>query len=169
MKHHSLLACLLIITAVLVACNKHGLTHADDFYKSYIAFSDFKRSSHDSYRYTVTGGSWVGYGWQTTITVTGGKVTQRSYSFTPTPGRSYTPKQWTENENEIGTHRDGDEAVTLDVIYGKAETEWLRKRDGASVYFETKNNGMISTAGYVMNGCQDDCFVGIYISKIEAL
>jgi len=44
-----------------------------------------------------------------------------------------------------------------------------KKRKDASVYFEAKNNGMISSCGYVQDGCMDDCFNGINIASIGLL
>jgi hypothetical protein len=77
---------------------------------------------------------------------------------------------WTENENEINTHREmAAAAITLDEVYEKARTEWLIKRKDVNVYFETKNNGMISSCGYVNKGCMDDCFNGIRIAYIQPL
>ena len=78
--------------------------------------------------------------------------------------------EWTENEAEIGTHKNqGAEALTLDEIYNKAENEWLIKRKNGKAYFESENNGLISSCGYVVNGCMDDCFVGIRIEIIGVL
>ena len=138
-------------------------------------WQDFKKSTGNSYRYMVVGGSWVGTGWQTVITVTGGRVTQRYYKYTSARRDStmvpIQPVEWTEKENEIGTHTQTAAAdpVTLDVIYDKAKTDWLRKRDGVTTYFETKNEGMISSCGYVPDGCQDDCFTGIDIAYVQPL
>ncbi|MGY5355583.1 hypothetical protein [Wenyingzhuangia sp. IMCC45467] len=57
----------------------------------------------------------------------------------------------------------------MDEIYEKAKQDWLIKRKEVLVYFETDNNGLISTCGYVPKNCMDDCFLGITIKSIEAL
>jgi len=79
--------------------------------------------------------------------------------------------QWTEAESELGIHESSPASriQTLDEIYQTARTQWLKKRDDAQVSFEANNNGMISSAGFVPNGCMDDCFSGISIQSIEAL
>ena len=69
----------------------------------------------------------------------------------------------------MNTHVNGGTSLTLDEIYEKARTEWLLKRKDATSYFEAKNDGMISSCGYVNNNCADDCFVGITINLIERL
>ena len=61
----------------------------------------------------------------------------------------------------------GEAPLTFDQIYEKARTEWLVKRENATTYFEAENNGLISKCGYVDDGCQDDCFIGIQISSIK--
>ncbi|MBA6153817.1 hypothetical protein [Gelidibacter maritimus] len=79
--------------------------------------------------------------------------------------------EWTENENELNSHESSiaADALTLDQIYNKAETDWLIKRKNSTSYFESKNNGLISTCGYVEKDCMDDCLVGITIKSINVL
>src|SRR5690606_14714819 len=79
--------------------------------------------------------------------------------------------QWTETEADLGIHEQTPASAiqTLDEVYETARTVWLKKRHDADVSFEAKNNGMISSAGFVPNGCMDDCFSGISIRLIEAL
>jgi len=173
MKRPIIFACLLVMTAFFFSCHKSNLNYEKDFNKSYNAWLSFKETSGNSYRYSVTGGSWTGFGWQTTITVTDGKVTERHYKLAPPPGSTVTipadKLEWTETGNEIGTHDGSAAALTLDEVYERARTEWLVKRSGAKTYFEAKNNGMLSSCGYVKDGCVDDCFTGISISSIQAL
>ena len=115
--------------------------------------------------------SWTGTSSETTITVSNGKVTKREFRYTVT---KYLPDnfpkeelEWVENENELNTRaHSGAAALTLDEIYTKAKSEWLIKRENAKTYFEAKNNGLISSCGYVEDGCADDCFNGIRISYI---
>lgn len=77
--------------------------------------------------------------------------------------------EWTERKVELGTHVSSPAASlwTLDQIYSKAKEEWLSPRDNVTTYFETKNDGLISTAGFVDNNCADDCFVGVSIKSIS--
>ncbi len=81
--------------------------------------------------------------------------------------------QWTENENNLGKLGAkvgyASQIRTLDEIYKLAETDWIIKRKNAKLYFETKNNGMISLAGYVEGNCQDGCFNGVNIKSIQAI
>jgi len=164
---------LLLIGILLTSCEKSNLNYENSFESSYQEWLSFKKTSGNSYHYVVTGGSVFGPGWQTDITVTHGKVTQRHFKFTSVTGLGNIPSEaleWTENENEINSHTtSGAEVLTLDQVYEKARTEWLIKRKDAKAYFETKNNGLISTCGYVPDGCMDDCFVGINIAAIGSL
>lgn len=79
--------------------------------------------------------------------------------------------EWTERKVELGTHTSTPAANlwTLDEVYQNAKDTWLSKRNDAKVYFETENNGMISSVGFVINNCQDDCFNGINIKWITKL
>lgn len=164
---------LLLIGILFTSCEKSNLNYENSFESSYQEWLSFKQTSGNSYHYVVSAGSVFGPAWQTDITVTNGKVTQRHFKYTSVDGMVNVPAEvleWTENENEINSHtHSGAAALTLDQIYEKARTEWLIKRKDASVYFEAKNNGLISSCGYVPDGCMDDCFNGINISSVGLL
>jgi len=166
--------CILLFTGVLLfsSCENEDFNYQSNFEKSYKEWLSFKSSSGNSYSYVAAGGSVFGPAWQTTITVSNGKVTQRHFKYTSTSGMINVPPQvveWTENGTEISSHTSGAAAWTLDEVYDKARNEWLIKRESAKVYLETKNNGLISSCGYVEDGCMDDCFWGINITSIKAL
>ena len=173
MKNKIYLFTLLLIGSLLSSCNSEDLEHQDQFETSQKTWLNFKEYSNDSYKYTVTNSSWIGFSWETIITVKNGIVFQRDFEYTTTESLSTDIQpdelQWTETDSEIGTHENGAEPITLDEIYNKAQNDWLIERNNATTYFETENNGMISTCGYVENGCADDCFIGIQINNIEGL
>jgi hypothetical protein len=165
-KKRTLLFALMLGMFALVSCEKEELQYKKQFEKSYRTWLDFKTASGNSYRYKLSGSSWNGFSWKATITVTDGKVTQR-YFRSEYEGQI---TEWTENENETGSH-DAFPAppLTLDEIYGNARNEWLIKRAGAQLFFETDNNGLISLCGYVENDCADDCFTGVRITEVEGV
>ncbi|KAA2243805.1 hypothetical protein F0L74_15125 [Chitinophaga agrisoli] len=173
MKLSIYLFTLLLMGTLFVSCDKSDINYENDFDKSYKAWENFKASSQNSYRYMVVFGSWTGYGTETIITVKNGQVTGRSFvgkGFVN--GQNTTPtvvEEWTEDESSINTHEKGAAAITLDEIYNKAKTDYLLKRDDARTYFETNNNGMISSCGYTPENCADDCFNGVTIQYIEKL
>lgn len=175
MKHPIISTCLLLMSTLLISCHKSNINYEGDFAKSYKEWLSFEKGSGNSYRYMVVGGSWIGLSWETIITVTDGKITQRYYKLTPPSGNPTNipagQLEWTENGNEINTHPQpgAAAAITLDQVYEKARTEWLIKRRNARTYFEAKNNGMLSSCGYVNDGCADDCFIGINIAYIQPL
>lgn len=72
----------LVIATAFSACKKEDFEYEDEFNRSYKTWLDFKTSSGDSYRYTVTGATWTGSVWETTITVKKGVVTQRDFLYT---------------------------------------------------------------------------------------
>lgn len=174
MKNRIYFITLLLVSSLFFSCSSDDdLNHQNDFEKSQKAWLDFKESSNNSYKYVVYGGSvFTSYGWETTLTVSNGKIVQRDFKYTGKTENIPSDKlEWTEKENEINTHEGSGAAspLTLDEIYEKAKTQWLVKRKNANAYFESENNGMISKCGYVENGCMDDCFAGIAIKNIVAL
>lgn len=176
MKSRIYLITVLLIGNLMASCEKSDLEYEDDFQNSRNAFLDFKESSNNSYKYVVLGGSvFTSYGWETTITVSNGTITERHFRYTSNTELPDTiPEEeveWTENEGEINNREftGAAEALTLDELYDKAQKQWLLKRDNAKVYFEAENNGLMSTCGYVEEGCMDDCFNGITIKSIQEL
>lgn len=174
MKKNFYIIALLLINICLFSCsNDDDLNYQNDFEKSKSAWLDFKASSNNSYQYVVSGSSFVlPSHWETTITVSNGIVIQRDFTYINPPENMPEEDQyWTEDQYELNTHATFMAAspVTLDEIYNKAESEWLIKRKNTSTYFETANNGLISTCGYSEKGCMDDCFTGIRIKSITRL
>ncbi len=164
---------LLFVGTSFTGCKKENVTYKSDFEKSQNEWKNFKKTSGNSYQYTVLRSSWVGMSWQTIITVKNGKVVQRNFKWiVPADWTQDIPedqREWTENEREINTHKESGaaDAITLDEVYARAKNDWLKKRDNVTTYFEAKNNGLISSCGYRDNNCADDCFVGINITSIS--
>lgn len=172
MKRNIYVYLLLLIGITLASCKKSDITNEDDYNKSHQSWVSFKASSNNSYRYTVNTTSWIGTSSETKITMKNNKAVHRSFTASAIDRdthKSAVYLTWEEDESNINTHAGAATALSLDEIYQKAKSEWLLKRADAKTYFETANNGMISSAGYQENNCADDCFVGIHISAIEKI
>ncbi|MCF8716422.1 hypothetical protein JM658_16460, partial [Joostella atrarenae] len=173
MNNKIYLIALLVFGCTLNSCDSDDLEYQSEFETSKKYWLDFKESSNNSYKYTVTNSSWVGNSSKTTISIKNGAVVQRDFELNIVEGTSeyneFDEIEWTETGSEIGTHENGADPITLDEIYDKAQNEWLIERSNTTTYFETENNGMISTCGYVYDNCADDCFIGVNIKNIEAL
>jgi hypothetical protein len=146
-----------------------------EFDISYEKFVAFKAQSNNSYFY-VANRSYAFFGdrTETKITVKNGKVVKREYTMWTNPNATGTvvKETWIEKDDSLNTHENtrADEALTLDQVYAKAKSTWLNvdKKEN-EVYFDAKNDGLISSAGYSAKGCQDDCFNGIHIKEVSAL
>lgn len=168
---------LLIHSAIITfSCSSDNeINYKSDFEISKTVWKSFKKSSDNSYQYTVVGQSWTGTAWITTIKVKDGIISNRHFKYTsPESTIDYVPqeeREWAENYNEINSHSlsPAAEAITLDEVYLKAETEWLINRKNTTTYFKAENNGLISYCGYVEDNCEDDCFIGIKIENISPL
>ncbi|MBC9911580.1 hypothetical protein [Chitinophaga varians] len=175
MKNNIYTLILLLTCVLFVACKKDKIEHQGDFKRSYNTWLDFKGATGDSYRYKIESGSWTGFANEMIVTVKAGKVIHRSFVARHFGDRSTQPPQiiidktWEEDETTLNTHTEVPKSMTLDEVYEMARQEWLKKREGATTYFEANNNGMISNCGYVPDGCQDDCFTGISITLIERI
>ncbi|MXV16319.1 hypothetical protein [Hufsiella ginkgonis] len=59
-----------------------------------------------------------------------------------------TGSSWTETGSDIGSHKEGHEALTPDQVYRKAKKRWMKMSvEENEICFEAKNDGMISAAG----------------------
>lgn len=191
------IASLLFFMTFLSSCSGEQFEHKSEFEKSTQKWNAFKQESKNSYKYTVVGGSWTGVSWSTNVVVKDGQVIERSFRYLSfrdykRPDEGWTEEivqsmldkhqgnqnakeflatlEWTERDIELGINNNSPAAAvyTIDQIYDKAKSEWLAKQEeGATYYFETKNNGIISLCGFVPNNCMDDCFIGINISSVE--
>ncbi|MEO8819763.1 MAG: hypothetical protein ABI267_07870 [Ginsengibacter sp.] len=148
MKIKLCLFSLLCTSLAFTSCKKNDFSHQSDFEKSYNEWLKFKGTSANSYRYTVSGGSWSVIGWHTIITISEGEVVKRYYKLSFPAGWTGTipgddTTEWTENENKINSHENTSaaEPITLDDIYQKARNNWLKKRSNSKIYFEATNNG----------------------------
>ncbi|WP_183559429.1 hypothetical protein [Mucilaginibacter sp. SP1R1] len=174
MKKLSLFAIVIILISI-ASCKKDDIANESPFNKSYNAWISYKGSVNNSYNYTINNGSVFGYGTETKIEVSNGKIISRDFTATQlrrdgTNNRDIVAN-WHEETSSLNTHGDqGAQLLTLDDVYMKARTIWLKAdTKNNDIYFEARNNGMISNCGYVPKGCQDDCFTGISISAISAL
>ncbi len=162
---------MLIALTIFVSCKKdEGVV--DDYGKSLNTWKAFKSSVNNSYEYGVVTSSWTGQSTETVLSIKNGQVVQRSYTSKSIDGASGAITigvRWTEDLGQLNTHREGAEILTLDEVYVKAKKKWLVNNKDTETYFEAKNQGMLSTAGYVENGCMDDCFSGIKIGFIRKL
>lgn len=159
----------LFIALSFLSCKKDVIQ--SDFAKSRDTWQDFKKESNNNYSYTVATYSWTGSSSNTVITVSNGVVAGRNFKAYRTDGQTgqkTEQESWTEIAATLNSHTGGAEAITLDAVYEKAATVWLKADPKQNtISFEAKNNGMISGCGYIPNGCMDDCFIGITITEIS--
>jgi len=146
---------------------------------SYNTWLDFKQSHGNSYVFVMIfdQGS-INNHFIITTKVQNGVVVARdfvSYKFVADPPNTVAKKdttdQWHEEGATLNTHQDGGPLMTLDYIYTHAKTDWLNVDPTQNyLYFETKNQGLISKCGSIGIFCMDDCYFGIQdISSITPL
>lgn len=72
----------LLVITLFAACEKSTIEHESRFERSYEAWLNFRETSGNNYRYEVSGGTWAGSSWLTTITVRNGNVIKRDFRYT---------------------------------------------------------------------------------------
>ena len=149
---------------------------AKDYSESLQLWASYKVSVQNTYTYTVLRPSSTGTNSETKITVINGIVTKRDYVYyqydmSTGTGTRIVLKEWHEAPANLGAHVDeGAALLTIDDVYAQAKNVWLKADPNTNdIYFEAKNDGLISTAGYVLKSCMDDCFVGVNITSVTAL
>lgn len=176
MKNLIILSALLLLNACKIENNavdpltsiqgKEGFNYKQSIKK----WKSLKEINGNSYEYETTISSWSGFKAVTTIKVINDKVVQRSYQATlpNTEDSVDTTQSYIENEDELGTHPNGTDAVTIDYWYNTCAAEFLSVNiEENTLYFETNTDGQLTVCGFVPEGCMDDCFTGVRISSFE--
>jgi len=160
---------ILFLSVLISSCEK-GVIESE-FEKSLNVWKEFKKSVNNNYSYTVKTESWAGFGDSTIISVRNGVLHERtyaSYAIDSQTGKKKPTANWKETKADLNSHDSGAQTLTLDEIYEKASSVWLKiNKKNHIIYFETKNQGLISLCGYSDKNCSDDCFVGVNISSIK--
>lgn len=158
------------------SCKKDEISgKQDDLNNSYKIWLSYKSSIHNSYSYTQSYGTVFGYNTEIKTGIKNGKFISRDLILTryyqDGSGKKDTLKQWHEDASNFNTHgiAAGD-LVTIDDIYEQSRKVYLKADVKKNmVIFEANNNGILSSCGYIPNGCQDDCFNGFKITSISPL
>ncbi len=141
-----------------------------NFRESKAAWDDLKKKNGNSYEYTFLEESWTGVGSETTIIVEKGKVIGRYYEafiISDENGTKTITDTYEEtSRKEIGSHTAGAPPLSMDDLYKTCISQYLTvDPDTNEVYFETNETGVMILCGFSSYGCNDDCYVGIRISK----
>lgn len=131
-----------------------------------------KKTKSNSYSFTINAQSAFGFGSNTIITVINGKVVSREYEgyMITEDGQREIIKTWIENENELGSHEEGAEPITLDEIYTDCKTNILTANEEDNyIVFLAENGDLLSVCSYFPKNCQDDCSIGYRISDIQLI
>lgn len=173
---------LVLCSIFFFSCNlieyQAGQRHGDSgisYNDSKNLWADLKEVNGDSYTYTVKFISWAGFGWNTTIKVEEGQVSERYYEafVQKYEGGEYLEEiteTYTETGDELGFHETGAEPLTIDELYEICISEYLVVNEAENaIYFNTTDAGVISECGYVPDNCADDCFIGFQILEFEWL
>jgi len=167
---------LIIVLMCMSSCKKDEIAKKhDDLNNSYRVWLNYKSSIHNSYSYTQNYGSVFGYNTEIKTAIKDGKFISRDLTLTryhpDNTNKKDTLKQWHEGASNLNTHGiEAGDLLTIDDIYDQSRKVYLKTDVKKNmVIFEANNNGILSSCGYIPNGCQDDCFNGINISSITPL
>lgn len=134
-------------------------------------WQNFKNENNNSYLYIESTSSWTGTQTDLEVLVKNGKIINRkfrAYTFNDRNSNDTTVlESWDEKENEIHQHEDRIKSLTLDELYKDTKQKLTGAGRIKNFMFLSENNGMISLAGYILDNCADDCFVGKRISLIR--
>lgn len=141
--------------------------------ESLAKWSLLKDQNGNSYSYAITFTSWTGYGSVTELLVNDGKVVGRVYEEFNTneeTGERDVIEYYTETLADLGSHKKGAAVVTIDELYDSCAKDYLSVDEQQNtIYFDTAENGVMISCGFVPDGCQDDCYTGITINSFKWL
>jgi len=140
---------------------------------SLIVWDVQKEDHNNSYEYSLSFSSIEGrFGKKSTFTVKEGVITKHdflSFRFKDN-GERNIEESWTEEKDNIGSHKEGFPAKTLDEIYKECGNTYLAVTPSKNdIFFEAEHVGIISLCGYVPYDCVDDCFEGFSLESFKWL
>lgn len=157
---------------VFLACNKDSL-FSTEYEASFNSWQNAKKNQGNSYTYVTERSSVFGFGSKTTLTVQDGKVVARAYEayrLNETTREREITNAWSENKDDLNSHEEGAETITIDEIYALCQNTVLRvSEEDNYVHFLAENNGILSLCSYFPKNCADDCSVGYNIVSINWL
>ena len=172
---------LVLSLLVFFACTNEteSISYESQYITSLADWDYYKSQNGNSYVYTVNFESWSGVGDVTTITVTNGAVTQRSYesydlydvdgNFLGWSDRVVLDS-YTESDSEVGENTSGAEAVNIDSLYIDCVSDVLSVDSSVnSITFTTDEANILQNCYYTPNGCMDDCSFGVFVTSITWL
>jgi len=112
----------LVLFAAALALAAEPADDAARLKESLAKWEKAKEGCGGDYSYTTGFTSAFGFGSTTSVTVRGNKVAGRKYeTFKQEDGKRVTKEEWVEEGKEVGTHKDGAPAKTLDDLYADAK------------------------------------------------
>jgi len=153
--------------------------------KSRDTWDELKKKCHGNYRYFVRTSSFSGVRTETEVVVQKNKVAGRRYKVTggsaavlriapavpgDRPAKPASPKyKWTERGTDIGGHKQGAPAKTLDELYAdaaKAVAHALKPSEKRYLRFDAR--GLLKSCFYVDTRIADDApTTGVIIAEIR--
>lgn len=85
---------------LLTSCRKTDIEYEKDFDRSVKALNDFKSSNDNSYKYEVSGSTWAGAAWKTSIVVSKGLTIRREFMYTKFVGINMPADGWNESKKQ---------------------------------------------------------------------
>ena len=161
---------LTVLSLLTYLCNTKSLPFLPEFQES---LNTWKKLDPATYTYSSSFNSWTGYGQSTEVKVSQHKVVQRKFEsweqyITPT-SLTRTLDSWVEDTQEnIGTHKQGFPAETMEQIYQRCLDEVLTKNtEDTDIFFDVDSKGVLKQCQYYPHFCSDDCMFGILLDAVN--
>lgn len=150
------------------------LSSEEQFANGLKKWEEAKKKCNGDYSYQVRWSSFSGFGHTTTITVKNNKIVQRDYEEfnlrAPIPGEApQQGKKWSETGKQIGKHKEGAPAKTLDEIYAEGKKVLKMKLEPhEKLYVRLDKNGLPTSCFYIDTRIADDApITGFSISNVK--
>lgn len=164
-----------------ISCDREAIPPALDvqgesgytYSESKSKWLQMKKEKGDSYNYKVQEISWTGHGNNTLITIVNGKAVARTYQeffMDPDTGSIENGYGYSETKVDLGKNEAGARPWTIDHLYSICLAEYLVVDDESNtIFFDTDEEGILTSCGFVPDDCADDCFTGITLVQFNWL
>lgn len=150
----------LVLLALTASAGFHDSSDLEKVKDSLVEWEKIKADVSDSYSYMVRWSSFIEYGHETRIFVEDGKVIRRTFrpiKMVKNPSGESPFKPWKEEGDQIGEHREGAPAKTLDQLYESVIKVASKKLERSERRFvKTNSRGLLIECFIVDTRIADD-------------
>ena len=130
-------------------------------------WQDNLKNHENTYFYTRSFSSWVGFGHKTLVVIKDGKAILRAFKTFHNQKKVFVSTKYIERQNEVGHHKQGFKPLLVSKLYQQCTTVMSLSLDYFGVGLHITENGTIKSCFSRPLNCVDDCSTSYNIDILK--